>query len=206
MTAADIEETFRLETPFVEAMNGIVAGRNASSTMVIGHQVLRRMLERTAESIGANKIAWGFNADDLVASMVVWISSGFRMGGIPMREIGGHRFVFPLYRITKKELTLYLELLAPVLSGQGTPGRFTTGPGERSLAYAVADHLYDLWPGIDYYLFSAFENMQRYMFPLLEAECSICGGTYLLQEGVDNPVELCDVCAIPSSAGFSHAR
>ena len=174
--------------------------------MVIAHYVLRRMLERTADSIGANKIAWGFNADDLVASMVVWMSSGFRMGGIPTREIGGHRFVFPLYRITKKELTLYLELLSPVLSGQGTPGRFTTGPGERSLAYAVTDHLYDLWPGIDYYLFNAFENMQRYMFPMLEAECSICGGTYLLQEGVDNPVELCDVCAILSSAGFSHAR
>ena len=61
-------------------------------------------------------------------------------------------------------------------------------------------------PGIDYYLFNAFENMQRYMFPLLESECSICGGTYLLQEGVDNPVELCDVCATLSSAGFSHAR
>jgi len=206
VTASDIEETFRLETPFVEAMNGIVAGSKASSTMVIAHQVLRRMLERTAESIGANKIAWGFNADDLVASLIVWMSSGFRMGGIPTREIGSHRFVFPLYRITKKELTLYLELLSRVLSGQGTPGRFTTGPGERSLAYAVADHLYDLWPGIDYYLFNAFENMQRYMFPLLEAECSICEGTYLPQEGVDNPAELCDVCAILSSAGFSHAR
>lgn len=206
VTAADIEETFRLETPFVEAMNGIVAGAKASSTMVIAHQVLRRMLERTAESVGANKIAWGFNADDLVASLVVWMSSGFRMGGIPTRDIGSHRFVFPLYRITKKELTLYLELLSPVLSGQGTPGRFTTGPGERSLAYAVTDHLYDLWPGIDYYLFSAFENMQRYMFPLLVSECSICGGTYLLQEEVDNPAEMCDVCAILSSAGFSHAR
>ena len=206
VTAADIEETFQLSTPFVEAMNGIVAGDKASATMVIGHQVLRRMLERTAESIGANKIAWGFNADDLVTSMVTWISSGFRMGGIPVRDIGSHRFIFPLYRITKKELTLYLELLSPVLSGQGTPGRFTTGPDERSLAYAVADHLYDLWPGIDYYLFGAFENMQRYMFPLAESECSICGGTYLLQEGVDNPVELCDVCAILSSAGFSHAR
>ena len=206
VTAADIEETFRLERPFVEAMNGIVAGDKAASTMVIAHYVLRRMLEQTADSIGANKIAWGFNADDLVTSMVIWMSSGFRMGGIPTREIGSHRFVFPLYRITKKELTLYLELLSPVLSGQGTPGRFTTGPGERSLAYAVTDHLYDLWPGIDYYLFNAFENMQRYMFPMLEAECSICGGTYLLQEGVDNPVELCDVCAILSSAGFSHAR
>jgi tRNA(Ile)-lysidine synthase TilS/MesJ len=205
ITAADIEETFQLDTPFVEAMNGIVAGNKASSTMVIAHQVLRRMLERTAESIGANKIAWGFNADDLVASLVVWMSSGFRMGGIPTRDIGSHRFVFPLYRITKKELTLYLELLSPILSGQGTPGRFTTGPGERSLAYAVADHLYDLWPGIDYYLFNAFENMQRYMFPLLVSECSICGGTYLLQEEVDNPAELCDVCVILSSAGFSHS-
>jgi tRNA(Ile)-lysidine synthase TilS/MesJ/sulfur carrier protein ThiS len=202
VTAEEIEEVFHLSRPFAEAMNSIVAGEHASKTMVIGHQVLRRMLERAAEAAGATKIAWGFNADDLVASLVVWFTGGFRMGGIPIRDIGSHRFVFPLYRITKKELTLYLELQAPDLNRQGTPGRFTSGPGERSLAYALADHLYALWPGVDYYLFRAFENMQRYMFPLLESECGVCGGTYLLQEGVDNPVELCDVCAVLSAEGL----
>ena len=49
------------------------------------------------------------------------------------------RYVFPLYRITKKELTLYLELVAPELNRQGTPGRFTTGPDERSMSYAMTD-------------------------------------------------------------------
>jgi len=53
VTAADIEEVFQLSTPFVDAMNGIVAGNKAASTMVIGHQVLRRMLERTADSSGS---------------------------------------------------------------------------------------------------------------------------------------------------------
>jgi tRNA(Ile)-lysidine synthase TilS/MesJ len=202
VTADEVEEVFHLSRPLVEAMSSIVAGRHASKTMVIAHYVLRRMLERAAEATGATKIAWGFNADDLVASLVIWFTSGFRMGGIPIRDLGSHRFVFPLYRITKKELTLYLELTAPELNRQGTPGRFTTGPGERSLAYAIADNLYDLWPGVDYYLFRAFENMQRYMFPLLESECGVCGGTYLLQEGVDNPVDMCDVCTVLSAEGL----
>lgn len=194
VTAEDVERVFRLRGRFVDAMNEIVAGEGNHLTMVIGHQVLRRMLEDEARSRGANVVAFGFNADDLVASMVTWMTSGFRMGGIPVREIGGMRYIFPLYRITKKELTLYLELVAPELNRQGTPGRFTTGPDERSMSYAITDHLFDLWPGIDYYLFSSFENMQRYMFPMIEATCRICEGVYLLQEGVPNAPDLCDVC------------
>lgn len=194
VTAADVERVFRLRVPFVEAMNSVVAGEGAHLTMVIGHQVLRRMLEEDATARGAGTVAFGFNADDLVASMITWYTSGFRMGGIPAREIGGLRYVFPLYRITKKELTLYLELVAPELNRQGTPGRFTTGPDERSMSYAVTDHLFDLWPGVDYYLFSAFENMQRYMFPMVESKCRYCGGVYLLQEGLPNAVDVCDVC------------
>ncbi len=192
--AADVERVFRLRGRFVDAMNEIVAGEGSHLTMVIGHQVLRRMLEVQARERGADAVAFGFNADDLVASMVTWFTSGFRMGGIPAREIGGMRYVFPLYRVTKKELTLYLELVAPELNRQGAPGRFTSGPDERSMSYAVADHLFDVWPGIDYYLFSAYENMQRYRFPMIEATCRICEGVYLLQEGVANAVDLCDVC------------
>jgi len=194
VTAEDVQRVFKLRGRFVDAMNEIVAGAGNHLTMVIGHQVLRRMLEEQAKARGANVVAFGFNADDLVASMVTWFTSGFRMGGIPVREIGGMRYVFPLYRITKKELTLYLELVAPELNRQGTPGRFTTGPDERSMAYGMTDQLFDLWPGIDYYLFSAFETMQRYMFPLLEATCRICGGVYLLQEGITNAADICDVC------------
>lgn len=194
VTAEDVERVFRLKGRFVEAMNEIVAGEGNHLTMVIGHQVLRRMLEVQAAERDANVVAFGFNADDLVASLVTWFTSGFRMGGIPAREIGGMRYIFPLYRVTKKELTLYLELVAPELNRQGTPGRFTSGPDERSMSYAITDHLYDLWPGVDYYLFSAFENMQRYMFPMIESTCRICRGVYLLQEGVSNPADLCDVC------------
>jgi tRNA(Ile)-lysidine synthase TilS/MesJ len=195
VTAEDVERVFRLRGRFVDAMNEIVAGEGSHLTMVIGHQVLRRMLEVEARDRDAGVVAFGFNADDLVASMVTWFTSGFRMGGIPVREIGGTRYIFPLYRITKKELTLYLELVAPELNRQGTPGRFTTGPDERSMSYAITDHLFDLWPGIDYYLFSSFENMQRYMFPMIESTCRICEGVYLLQEGVSNAPDLCDVCA-----------
>jgi tRNA(Ile)-lysidine synthase TilS/MesJ len=194
VTAADVERVFKLRGRFVDAMNEVVASEGNHLTMVIGHQVLRRMLEVEAKATGASTVAFGFNADDLMASMITWFTSGFRMGGIPVREIGGMRYVFPLYRITKKELTLYLELVAPELNRQGAPGRFTTGPDERSMSYAMTDAMLDLWPGMDYYLFGAFENMQRYMFPMVESKCRGCGGQYLLQEGVNNATDLCDVC------------
>ncbi len=203
VSGREVEETFRLRRPFVEAMNQLVAGEHRSMNMVIVHHVMRRMLERVAQEQGTPVVAFGLNADDLVASLVTWFTSGYRMGGIPVREIGSLRYVFPLYRITKKELTLYLEIVAPELTRQGTPGRFTTGPDERSLAYAVADHLYDLWPGIDYYLVQAFTTSQRFMLPLLEEACGICEGVYLLQEGVPNPEGLCDICGFLSKQGLS---
>lgn len=194
VTAEQVAELFKLRESFVSVMNRIVAGEHRNMNMVIGHQVLRRMLESEAERSGAGVVAFGFNADDLVASMVTWFTTGYRMGGIPVRQLGDMRYVFPLYRITKKELTLYLELVAPELNRQGAPGRFTTGPDERSLAYAMADHLYDLWPGIDYYVFNAFENVQRTLLPAVDDLCRVCGGRYVLQEGVPNPAGRCDVC------------
>jgi tRNA(Ile)-lysidine synthase TilS/MesJ len=194
VTPDEVEQVFKLRRPFAEAMNSIVGGEASHLNMVVGHQVLRRMLEHAAEQRGASTVAFGFNADDLVASLVTWFTTGYRMGGIPVREIGKLRYIFPIYRITKKELTLYLELVAPDRNRQGTPGRFTTGTDERSMAYAIADHLYGLWPGVDYYLFAAYQNMQRYMFPLVERTCRVCNGVYLVQEGVPNPADLCDVC------------
>ncbi len=194
VTADEVADVFKLRMPFVDVMSRLVAGEHRNLNMVIGHQVLRRMLEREATRRGAPVVAFGFNADDLVASMVTWFTAGYRMGGIPTRELGEFRYVFPLYRITKKELTLYLELVAPELNRQGAPGRFATGPDERSMAYGIADHLYDLWPGIDYYLFSAFENVQRSLLPIVDDLCRVCGGRYLCQEGVRNPAGLCDVC------------
>jgi tRNA(Ile)-lysidine synthase TilS/MesJ len=189
-----IQDTFRLTRPYVEVMNDVVAGSWGGLNMVIGHHTLRRMVEIEAERRGASTVALGFNSDDLVATLVTWLTSGFRMGPIPKRQVGPFTYLFPLYRITKKELTLYLELVAPELNRQGPPGRFTTGPGERSLAYAVTDHLFDLWPGIDHYLFAAFANMQRSLMPPMESACSVCGATYLMQEGVANAEGICDVC------------
>ncbi|SRR6266566_4706300 len=192
--AAEIEDVFRLRRPFLEVMNTVVAGDMRHMNMVIAHQVLRRLLERAAQRRGADAVAFCLNADDLVTSLVTWFTTGFRMGAIPVRDLPSARFVYPLYRITKKELTLYLEIVAPDLNRQGSPGRFTSGPGDRSLAYSITDHLYDLWPGIDYYLFAAYEQIQQNMMPMMERTCRVCEGLYVLQEGVPNPEDMCDVC------------
>jgi len=175
-------------------MNEVVAGEGNHLTMVIGHQVLRRMLEEEAKARGASTVAFGFNADDLVATMVTWFTSGFRMGGIPVRNIGDMRYVFPALPDHQEGADPLPGAGRPRAEPAGHPGRFTTGPDERSMSYAMTDHLLDLWPGMDYYLFSAFDTMQKYMFPMVEVECRGCGGLYLLQEGVPNAPDLCDVC------------
>jgi len=189
-----IRETFQLRRDFHDVMQDVVGGQSRQMVMVITHHVMRRMVEIEGVRRGVDTVALGLNADDLFATIVTWITSGFTMGGIPSREIGKLRYVFPLFRITKKELTLYLEIVAPELNRQGTPGRFTTGPGERSMAYAITDHLYDLWPGIDYYVFDAYRSITERFGPVSHDECRICGAAYLPQPGVHNPKALCDVC------------
>ncbi|HEX8092320.1 hypothetical protein [Jatrophihabitans sp.] len=205
-TAENVEDVFSLKVPFIEAMTQVVASDRSASIMVIAHQVLRRLIEIEAGNRGVTDIAWGFNADDLLASLVTWWMSGFRMGGLPVRQLGDIRYTFPLYRITKKELTLYLQLTEPDWNRQGAPGRFTTGPDERSMSYAIADHLLGLWPGADYYAFNAFANMQKYQQPLATEQCGICGGAYIPQIGYPGPKNLCDVCDVFSRMELVRAR
>jgi tRNA(Ile)-lysidine synthase TilS/MesJ/sulfur carrier protein ThiS len=189
-----IRETFRLRGSFHDVMQDVVGGKSRQLVMVITHHVMRRMVEVEGVRRGVGTVALGLNADDLFATIVTWLTSGFAMGGIPSRTIGDLRYVFPLFRVTKKELTLYLEIVAPELNRQGTPGRFTTGPQERSMAYAITDHLYDLWPGIDYYVFQAYQSMtERLSLPEHDV-CRVCGAAYQPQPGVNNPKALCDVC------------
>ena len=205
-TAEEVQDVFQLKVPFIDAMTAVVASDRSASIMVIAHQVLRRLIENEAGKRGLNDIAWGFNADDLLASMVTFWMSGFRMGGLPIRQLGDFRYTFPLYRITKKELTLYLQLTEPDWNRQGAPGRFTTGPDERSMAYSIADHLLDLWPGADYYAFNAFANMQNYMQPIVSEKCENCGGAIMPQVGYPGPKNLCDVCDVFSRLELVRAR
>jgi len=205
-TAEEVQDVFNLKVPFIDAMTKVVASDRSASIMVIAHQVLRRLIENEAGKRGLNDIAWGFNADDLLASLVTYWMSGFRMGGLPIRQLGDFRYTFPLYRITKKELTLYLQLTEPDWNRQGAPGRFTTGPDERSMAYSIADHLLDLWPGADYYAFNAFSNMQNYMQPIVSEKCENCGGTIMPQVGYPGPKNLCDVCDVFSRLELVRAR
>lgn len=205
-TAEEVQDVFQLKVPFIDAMTAVVASDRSASIMVIAHQVLRRLIEIEAGKRDLHDIAWGFNADDLLASMVTFWMSGFRMGGLPIRQLGDFRYTFPLYRITKKELTLYLQLTEPDWNRQGAPGRFTTGPDERSMAYSIADHLLDLWPGADYYAFNAFANMQNYMQPIVSEQCENCGGALMPQVGFPGPKNLCDVCDVFSRLELVRAR
>ncbi len=189
-----IRETFQLRRDFHEVMQDVVGGSDRQMVMVITHHVMRRMVEIEGAREGVGTVVLGLNADDLFATIVTWLTSGFAMGGIPRRRIGALEYVFPLFRVTKKELTLYLELVSPELNRQGTPGRFTTGPQERSMAYAVTDHLLDLWPGMDYYVFEAYRSISARQQPAEHDECRTCGAAYLPQPDAYNPKALCDVC------------
>jgi sulfur carrier protein ThiS len=197
VSAEEVQEIFKLKCSLLEALDGVLAQTSGSPIMMITHHVMRRAIEVAAERRGMNRIILGLNADDLLATLVSWFLNGHPMGPIPLRPIGPFDYLFPLFRITKKELTLYLECVRPDLNRQGAPGRFTRGPGERSMSYALADHLLSLMPGIDYYATDAFARIGGYVQMPDHATCATCGAAFLaIDSSVSGTKIQCDVCDI----------
>jgi hypothetical protein len=193
--AEEVQDIFKLKRPLVDVLDDVLAKTSGSSIMMITHHVMRRAIEVSAERYGLSRIVLGLNADDLLATLVSWFLNGYPMGPIPLRRIGPFDYLFPLFRITKKELTLYLECVRPDLNRQAAPGRFTRGPGERSMSYALADHLLSLMPGIDYYATDAFARIGGYMSMPDHATCATCGADFLVIDRAALMADIqCDVC------------
>ena len=84
---AAIRETFALRRSFHEVMQDVVGVDSRKMVMVITHHVMRRMFDIEGARRGISTVVLGLNGDDLLASIVTWLTSGFIMGSIPKRTI-----------------------------------------------------------------------------------------------------------------------
>ena len=197
----EIEKVFHLNKPIIEIAKTLVQGEFKRYTIFMLHHVMRRMIEIMAKEYKINKIMLGLNMEDVFSGLLSAYTTGYLLAPLPVREIGDFTYIFPLWKLAKKEIHLYVNLTAKPYSGQEPPALWDLVPLDRGFYYAFSDYIQDIWPGIDYHLFTGFRRLsQLYKEKMKFHKCKNCGGTILLQTA-EKP-EYCDVCQLFKKLGF----
>jgi hypothetical protein len=194
------ERAFHLTRPIAQILMSLMETDDAHLTMYVDHHTTRRVLEVFADERGIRDIALGLHTTDLLAGMINSWSTGHDVGAIPERIVGPYRYVFPLAFVAKRELHLYYSSRTGHLPTQTTPNQWEFNPTDRNYLYYLADHLQWLWPGIQYFLFSAHSAVARPV-PTFHT-CENCGGSARQTDLAPDWTGLCDVCHLLDRHGW----
>jgi len=192
-----IEEIFGLKQSLFDTLSKIDSNEKYNvHTIYFLHQFMRRGIEEKAKSIGINKIFLGLNLEDLFSSFLGFFTTGYDILDFPQREIGDLTFGFPLFPLTKKEISLYVNITAMDFSNQGPTTAFDKGPVSRGFYYYISDKLQDLWPGIEHHVLAGFNKIKTGREKPKHKKCTNCKTTFLLQSKEKTKEEKCEVCKL----------
>lgn len=207
VTDQDVMDQFRLKKHPHEVLEFIKYDFNKSYSIGATHIIMRAAVENEAKKQGIKKIAYGLMTEDLMASIIKGFFVGMPFTGPLKKSFGNFDLIYPLWPISKKELTLYLDALVPHHNRQGSPSEFERGALSRDIYYLLADTIETILPGSGMQLFLAQKISNEFLKPYIYSECDNCGITYSLSykpelhnsvlevEDTSNP-ELCDLCKI----------
>lgn len=195
-----LNKTMNYKNSFDHAINKALAIGGRGRSIAMWHCVMRANVERFARERGIQKIAFGYQHEDLLASILRCYTIGDIFGhSAAKKQWGNFTLISPLWTITKKELTIYLEMVAPKShSKQGSPTDFDRGDHNRDITYFIADLLSSVHPGFGYLMFNGLEEMHK-NFSIKEPDylrCNNCGITYnnVLLQGQEINTVFCDHC------------
>ncbi len=197
---AYLNKTMNYKNSFDQAINKALSVGGRGRSIAMWHCVMRANVERFARERGIHKIAFGYQHEDLLASALRCYTIGDIFGqSAAKKQWGDFTLISPLWTVTKKELTIYLEIVAPKShSKQGSPTDFDRGDHNRDITYFIADLLSSVHPGFGYLMFNGLEEMHK-NFSIKEPDylkCNNCGITYnnVLLQGQEINTVFCDHC------------
>lgn len=161
------------------------------------HAFMRTSVERYFAEQSIFKIAYGLHNEDLLASLVRSVVNGFAFGeSFYCKSWGPFNLIYPLWGITKKEITIYLDVVAPKKhGGQSSPTPYDRGGYNRDIQYFVADSLQTLWPGFSYHAFEGYQKLfSSAAITLQHNQCLNCGSTYVVDDSESRQLEVCFLC------------
>lgn len=139
-TVLDIQylnQTMKYKHGFQNAIDKALSVGGRGRSIAMWHCVMRANVERFARERGIHKITFGYQHEDLFASLLRCYTIGDIFGGsVQKKQWGDFTLISPLWTVTKKELTIYLELVAPKHhSKQGSPTDYDRGDHNRDINY-----------------------------------------------------------------------
>ncbi|AUL97474.1 hypothetical protein [Vibrio vulnificus] len=184
-----VNETMGFKNGFEVAIEKILTTEGRGHSITLWHHVMRSCVERFARERNVFNLSFGYHFEDLLTSVFRTYTLGTVLGeSAPLRTWGDFTHVSPLWTITKKELTLYLKLVAPEThSKQGSPTDYDRGDHNRDINYFIADLLSSVWPGFG---FNIFESLERFTknYDVKKPKydtCTNCNITYTHAYGED---------------------
>jgi tRNA(Ile)-lysidine synthase TilS/MesJ len=197
-----VEDAFGLNKPLRRIMPELMATRHAPSAMYVDHHTTRRGLELFAEKVGASRIAIGLHTTDLLAGLLNGITTGYRVGNLPLRRIGEIEYIYPLCFVAKRELHLFHRAKRGFLARHSEANPWERKPLDRNFYYYLADVLQDYWPGIEAFVFNSHNLRNSREGPILAETCEGCGATLLLQPFMPVTESECEVCQVLRDNGY----
>jgi hypothetical protein len=197
------QEVFHLDRPLRQVLPALMETEDAHQTMYVDHHTTRRTLEVFAASEGSHKIALGLHTTDLLAGLVNAQTTGYQLGGLPLRHVGDFDYIFPLTFVPKKELELYHLHSTGTKPKHSPPNPWEFNPLDRNFYYYFADFMQSFWPGVEYWMFTSptlqsADPSEKVAF----VACGNCGGALNPQGREWNAGDFCDVCSILARYGY----
>ncbi len=184
-----VNQTMGFKHGFESAISKVLHENGRGRSITLWHTVMRANVERFARKRGIEKLSFGYHFEDLFTSVFRSYTLGVVFGESVQKKMwGDFTLVSPLFTIMKKELTLYLKLVAPQThSRQGSPTDYDRGDHNRDINYFMADLLSGVYPGVGFSFFESLERMHKnYDIKQPEFEiCSNCEITYSHAFGED---------------------
>lgn len=197
----DVTNLYNLKVSIHEALLKIKNDFNRSYSIFSAHNIIKACVENHARKIGVSTIMYGLMNEDVAASIIKGAFIGMPFRGPLARTYGKFKLIYPLWSITKKELTLYLEVINKNHNLQGSPSIYERGALSRDIYYFIVDTLETICPGITYQIIEASKiSTQNSLLPVNYLNCRNCGTTYTSDYSVqsDDLFEreegLCDLC------------
>src|SRR3989338_5240865 len=177
-----VNQTMHYKRGFRNAIETALQNGGRGRSIATWHCVMRANVEKFARERNINKLASGYHYEDLMSSVFRTYTLGVLFGESVQRKTwGDFTIVSPLWTITKKELTIYLEQIAPPKhSKQGSPTDYDRGDHNRDINYFMADLLSACYPALGFSFFESLEQLNKnmgYKKPTF-FQCRNCGITY----------------------------
>ncbi|MEK5486901.1 MULTISPECIES: hypothetical protein [Lysinibacillus] len=210
ITNDQVKEQFRLKKDPNEVLDFIKYDYNKSYSIAGTHIIMRSAVEKAAREQGFKKLSYGLMKEDLMSTIIKCIFVGFPFNGPFNRKFGDFDIIYPLWPISKKELTLYLEAITPSHNRQESPSEFERGSLSRDIYYLIADTIETILPGAGLQLLNSQKTTLKHLVPNEYKQCENCTGTYSISyqpeyeiiEREYKDVGLCGLCQILEEHNF----